>query len=115
MLQNINTNLIFFKPHGLLFNISASVTPARPWIGWGQLFKGVAKCKVTCPMHSEAKQTETLEFGAEKGLLQGPSKENEWLVLKNNKLPDGFERRVFIGKIWGEGSRVCDFLLTGWW
>ena len=29
-----------------------------------------------CPMHSEAKETETSEFGAEKGLLQGPSKEN---------------------------------------
>ena len=26
-------------------------------------------------MHSEAKQTEMLEFGAEKGLLQGPNKE----------------------------------------
>ena len=27
--------------------------------------------KFKCPMHSEAKQTKTLEFGAEKGLLQG--------------------------------------------
>ena len=25
-----------------------------------------------CPTHSEAKLTETLEFGAEKGALQGP-------------------------------------------
>ena len=21
----------------------------------------------------------------------------------------------FIGKIWGEGYKVCDFLLIGWW
>ena len=34
-----------------------------------------------CPMHSEAKQTQ-MKFGAEKGLLQGPTKENRQLMLK---------------------------------
>ena len=62
-------------------------------------------------MHSEAKQTEMLEFGAEKGLLQGPSKEN-W--LKKPKVLDGFQERVLKANL-GEGCRVCDFLLTGWW
>jgi len=33
--------------------------------------KDVAKAKLMCPMNSEAKQTIILEFGAEKGLLQG--------------------------------------------
>ena len=33
-------------------------------------------------MHSEATQTEIMEFGAENGLLLGPSKENKWLMLK---------------------------------
>ena len=52
-------------------------------------------------MHSEAKQTLTLEFGAEKGLLQAPRKENEW--LKTPKLPDGF---------WGEVLSFNKFLLS---
>ena len=68
-----------------------------------------------CLTHSEAKQTEILDFGAEKGLLQGSSKENGQLMLKNLKLPDGLGGKVFKGKIWGEGCRVCDFLLIGWW
>ena len=32
----------------------------------------VIQGKFMCPTHSEAKLTETLEFGAEKGALQGP-------------------------------------------
>ena len=35
-----------------------------------------------------------------------PNKENGWIMFKYPKLPDGFERKVFIGKIWGEGSRI---------
>ena len=31
----------------------------------------ITECKFPCPMHGEAKQTKTSEFGAEKGLLQG--------------------------------------------
>ena len=65
-----------------------------------------------CLTHSEAKATKTSEFGAEKGLLQGQA---GWLALKNPKLPDGFGAEVFIGQIWDEGCRVCDFLLIGWW
>ena len=45
----------------------------------------------------------------------GPSKENGWLMLKNPKLPAGLGGEVFIGNICGEGCRVCDFLLIGWW
>ena len=44
-----------------------------------------------------------------------PSKENRWFVLKRPELPDGFQGEVFIGKIWGAGCRVCDFLPIGWW
>ena len=47
--------------------------------------------------------------------IAGPSKENRWLTFKHPKLPDGFVGIVLIGKIWGEGCRVCDFLLIGWW
>ena len=35
----------------------------------------VTKCKSVSPTHSEAKQTERLEFGPEKGLLWEPCKE----------------------------------------
>ena len=38
------------------------------------------------------------EFGAKKGLLHGPSKENRWLVLKRPKFPDGFQGKLFKGK-----------------
>ena len=65
-------------------------------------------------MHREASYTEALELGAEKGLIAGPSKENRWLMLKKLALPDGFRRKVFLGKILCEGCRVCDFLLIGW-
>ena len=68
-----------------------------------------------CLTHIEVKQTETLEFGAERErCIAEPSKENGWLVLKSPEHPNSFQG-VFIGKIWGEGCRVCDFLLIGWW
>ena len=44
-----------------------------------------------------------------------PNKENGWLMLKNPELLHGFGGKVFIGKMWGKGWRVCDFLLIGWW
>ena len=52
-----------------------------------------------CLTHSEAKQTKTLEFGAEKCLMQGPSKEYGWLMLKRPKLTGGFQGSVFKGKM----------------
>ena len=42
------------------------------------------------PTYGEAKQTRMLEFGAEKGLLQGPSKGNIWLMLKDPNSPKVF-------------------------
>ena len=41
---------------------------------------------------------ETSDCGAEKGLLQGPSKKDEWLVFKKPKLPDGFQERPLQAK-----------------
>ena len=78
----------------------------------------VVEHKFLCLTHSEAKQTEVSGFGAEKSLSQGPSKENKQLVLKSPELPEGCQRRVFKGKFVGgegEGCRVCDSLLIGWW
>ena len=34
-------------------------------------------------------------------------------MLRNHELPDGLGGEVFIGKIWGEGCRIYDFLLIG--
>ena len=56
---------------------------------------------------------EMSEFGAEKGLLQGPSNEDRQLMLKRPKLPDDFLGRVLKGNIWGDGCGGCDFLLIG--
>jgi len=53
-------------------------------------------------------------FGAEKGLLQGPHKENQAPCdSKKPELSYSFQGMVFNSKIWGEGCRVCDFLLIG--
>ena len=67
-----------------------------------------------CPTHSEAKQTETSESGAEKGLLGGRARRTGGSCLKtlNSPMVSG---ESLIGKLWGEGSRACDFLLSGWW
>lgn len=56
------------------------------------------------PTHSEARYTETLESGAEKGLFQGSAKKNE----------HGFQGRFFffffgIGKIWREACKTVTF------
>lgn len=45
--------------------------------------------KFMCPTHREAKQTETLEFGAEKCLLQGQARRTGGLCSKNQE-SDGF-------------------------
>ena len=70
-----------------------------------------------CLKHSETKQTETPEFGAEKGLLQGQERRasGRWLMFKNPTLPNGIWGEVFAGKIWGKGYQVCGFLWIGWW
>ena len=58
----------------------------------------VSKCKFMWPMHSKVIQTKRSGFGAEKGLLYGPSKESGWLVLRNSKLPGGLGEEDFLGK-----------------
>ena len=53
-------------------------------------------------------------WSREKGLLQGPYKENQAPCdSKKPELSYSFQGMVFNSKIWGEGSRVCDFLLIG--
>lgn len=44
--------------------------------------RALVKPKFLYLTHSKAKQTELSEFGAEKGLLQGQSKENGQLLLR---------------------------------
>lgn len=57
-----------------------------------------------CPKHSGAKQTKMLESGAER-LAAGSGRESRQFVLQRLKLSHGFDGRVFIGTIWGEGCR----------
>ena len=65
----------------------------------------------TSPMHSEAKQTEMLEFGAEKGLLQEPSKDHGGSRSEDpNSL---FSGKSFKRQYLGWGLQGCDFLLIG--
>ena len=62
------------------------------------------KCKFVCLTHSETKQTKMLESGAER-LAAGSGRESRQFVLQRLKLSHGFDGRVFIGTIWGEGCR----------
>ena len=55
-------------------------------------------------------------FKSSKRFIAGPSKENGWLMVRNRPQPlEDFQGKASIGKIWGGGYRVCDFLLIGWW
>jgi len=42
-------------------------------------------------------------------------KENGWFMFKRPVLLNSFQGMVFKGNILGEGCRVYDFLLIGWW
>ena len=54
----------------------------------------VAKCKFMCPMHSEAKQTETSEFGARKVYCR--AKHGEWVACaQKTQNPQWFSGRSF--------------------
>ena len=55
-----------------------------------------------CLARSEAKQTETSEFGAEKGLFQGHA--GRWVACATQtpKLIEGFQQSTFKGKVRGE-------------
>ena len=66
-------------------------------------------------MHTEVKQTETSEFGVEKGLVQGTCEENGWLVLRRPELFDGLQGRSFYRQNLGEGLQVCDPPLISRW
>ena len=78
------------------------------------------KHRFVCLMPHEAKQTETSEFGAEEYLLWRWSKKNRWLVLKRPEFPNGFQGRVFKGKIWGRAAgymtsfQMAGNKVTGW-
>ena len=92
--QNINTNLIFFKPDGsLVFTFMSPLHQGHHGSSGDNSLKGLPNAKFMCPMQGEATQMETSDCGAEKGLLQGPSKKDEWLVFKKPKLSDGFQER----------------------
>ena len=87
------------------------------------LVRPTPKCRVSVvkfeAWRSEAKQTQTREFGTEKYLLQNQERSTGfWLGLKNPKLSSGFWRRIFTGKC--IDYRVCELLslvvgeVTGW-
>ena len=53
--------------------------------------------KFMSQIQSEARQTKMLQFGAERGLLQGQGRRRVACAKKKNpELPDGFEGRVFV-------------------
>ena len=64
-------------------------------------------------MHSEAKQTETLEFGAEKGLSLGHARRTRMgaHAQKTLKLLQGFQQSIFIGQVREGRRRVGDQLV----
>ena len=82
--------------------------------------QGYCECRFMCLMHRESKHAETLECGAETGLLQGPSRTQVIRALKSSEVPGGFQQSIFKSQVGrGCGCRVCDQLehnsLLGWW
>ena len=66
--------------------------------------------KFLFPTHNEAKQTETLEFGAGRNLLQGHARKTRCFLLLL-VLPKGFQQSIFTSEMREEkGSRVTDQL-----
>ena len=53
----------------------------------------------------KAKQTETVEFGAEKGLLQGHARIQVAHAQKTPQLPEGVQQSIFKGQVDGGGSQ----------
>ena len=82
------------QPHSLKASIlwhSAFFMVQLKWVfTYATNYSYVIICKSMCLMHSEAKQTETSEFGAEKCLLQGQARRMGSLCSKCPKLPEGF-------------------------
>lgn len=73
---------------------------------------GVPVSKFMCPMHSEVKKTEMLEFEAEKGLLQGQARRMGGLCPQiPNSLKD-FQQNILISQVRERGLRVCDQLMV---
>ena len=69
--------------------------------------------KSTCPMHTEAKQIKTLEFGAEKGLFQDHARRWVSHVPKTMKSSKGFSN-TFLKARWGRGLvSFCKLLGVG--
>ena len=50
-----------------------------------------------------------------KGYSKGQARRTGGLCSQTLNLPSGLWGKVFIGGIGGEGCRVCDLLLIGWW
>ena len=59
-------------------------------------------------MLSEARQSEMLELGAEKGLLQGHARRWVASTLRTSELPKGFQQSTFKSRVRDAGHRVCD-------
>ena len=75
-------------PSELLFrNKQQRYIPTKRQVLSGLSLKWFHLGKLMCPKHSDAKQTEMLEFGAEKGLLQGHARRWVSQALKSLKLP----------------------------
>ena len=87
-------HLVRQKIHSFSNNVTAAMC-----------FGTITECKFVCLTHSEANQTQALEFGADKGLLQSQARRMGGSCSKKN--PKALV--VLGGKIWSEGCRACNF------
>ena len=62
-------------------------------------------------MYSETKQTKMLEYGVERGLLQGPVRRQVAHALKHPELSRDFGK-AFLKARWGREVSVCEQLYT---
>ena len=81
------------------------------WSKWRDIYGKKKKKKFLLNPSSCAQCTVRTEFGAEKGLLQGPNKENGWLTLKRPGLPMTFRQGFLKTEL---GERILGYMMRSW-
>ena len=72
-------------------------------------FDNVIKPKFIGPKHSEVKQTETSEFGTNKGLLQGQARRTDGSCSKDPNSPMGVREQFIEAKLRVRGTEFMTF------
>ena len=69
----------------------------------------VLSIKSSCTQHTVRPDRPKYQSLEPEKFITGPSEENKCSCSKNPELSDGFQGKVFVGKIWAEGCKCVTF------